>query len=123
MVLLAIGEWALRSENGTLGSRGAVLRRNNAPRHEIPFLCYTEKRGYIVCVVEIAGQYVDVSFSNFPAANLDFVAFRKPFDRLQVCRNFDYWVKDTIFDRRLKLVAIVVVLSTVVVLMTTLFLL
>lgn len=66
------------------GSRGTVLRLNNAPWIDMAFLLYTKEYGHIVYVAEMAAQYVYVSSRNLPSANLDFVAFDKAFDRLHV---------------------------------------
>lgn len=49
----------------------------------------------------IMARYVDISSSNFHIASSDFVAFDKSVDRLHVYRHVNYWVKQTIFERRL----------------------
>lgn len=45
----------------------------------MPFLGCIEERFYIMCAAEIVSQYVEFSSSNLSAANLELVAFDKPF--------------------------------------------
>lgn len=66
------------------------------------FLRCIEEHGYIIHVAEILARYVDASSSNLTTACLDFVVLDKLFDCLRAYGNFDYWVKETVFDRRLR---------------------
>lgn len=68
----------------------------------MPFLGYTEECGYIVRLAENIAGYVDVASCNFPATNLDLAAFDKPLDWMHMYNSFDYWVKETIFERHLR---------------------
>lgn len=45
---------------------------------------------------------MDVSSNHLPTVNYNFAAFDKPFHASHVYSNFDYYVKETIFERRLR---------------------
>lgn len=68
----------------------------------MPFLRFTEERGYIVRGAENMDQYLNVSSCNLPALSSEFVPFDERFDRLHVYSHLDYWVIDTISERRLR---------------------
>lgn len=46
---------------------------------------------------------MDVTSSNLLTESLDIVALDKSFDRLHMCGNFDYCVKETVFEHRLRI--------------------
>lgn len=47
-------------------------------------------------------QYAGVSLGSFPAMRLDFMALDKSFNRVHVYTYYDDWVKNLIFERRLR---------------------
>lgn len=68
----------------------------------MPFLRYTEDRGYIVCATAIVVQYVDFLSSSLDALRSDFVVFDKSVDWLHVDSRFDKWVEEIMFECRLR---------------------
>lgn len=52
-----------------------MLREDNVSWLDMPFLRFTEERGYIVLVANNVAQFVDFSSRSFPAASLIFVTF------------------------------------------------
>lgn len=84
------------------GGPWTVLQKENALWLDMPFFRSTEKRGYIVHVAEILTHYEDVLSGSLPVASLNRVAFDKIFNLFHVFSHFDYCVKETVFERRLK---------------------
>lgn len=96
--LQAVGGWDKRLLHK--GGRGAVLRSDDAIYVDMQFICCTEERFYARHLASIVKNNSN-PFDAVPIAHsLHYVPFLRPYGTLHLLTNFEFWLKEMMFEYR-----------------------